>query len=402
MAETFLHGVEVLEIDTGPRPIRTVRSSVIGLVGTAPNADAAKFPLNTPVLVTNRKEALTGLDTTDAGEGTLIPAIDGIYDQIGAVTIVVRVDEGVDESATLANVVGGVNATTDQYEGVHALLGAESVVGFVPRIICAPGWTHQRPEDPGTPGTYLANPVVAELEGIANRLRAVIIKDGPNTTDADAITAASDHGTARAYLVDPWVKVMKSDGTIASEPPSARIAGLIAKIDNDRGFWWSPSNNTIAGIIGTSRPVDFTLGDANSRANLLNEANVATIVNKNGYRLWGNRTLSSDPKFAFLNVRRTADIVNDSILRAHLWAVDRNITKTYLQDVAEGVNEYIRTLVALGAIAGGECWPDPELNSPTNIAAGKVYFNIRFSPYTPAEHITFRSEVTNDYLSEVL
>lgn len=51
MPEQFLHGVEVVEIDSGPRPIQTVRSSVIGLIGTAPNADAAKFPINTPVLI---------------------------------------------------------------------------------------------------------------------------------------------------------------------------------------------------------------------------------------------------------------------------------------------------------------------------------------------------------------
>ena len=51
MADHFLHGVEVVEIDNGPRPIRTVRSSVIGLVGTAPDADEQRFPLNTPVLI---------------------------------------------------------------------------------------------------------------------------------------------------------------------------------------------------------------------------------------------------------------------------------------------------------------------------------------------------------------
>jgi hypothetical protein len=58
MAETFLHGVEVLEIDAGPRPIQTVRSSVIGIIGTAPLADETAFPLNTPVMIAgSRREA---------------------------------------------------------------------------------------------------------------------------------------------------------------------------------------------------------------------------------------------------------------------------------------------------------------------------------------------------------
>jgi len=401
MTETFLHGVEVLEIDTGPRPIRTVRSSVIGIVGTAPDADAAAFPLNTPVLIAGSRAEAAKLDTEGDGEGTLPAALDGILDQAGAVVVVIRVAEGATEADTLANVIGGVNSSTGQFEGVQALLGAESVLGFSPRILCAPGFTHQRPEDPqGDPGDKLANPVVAELIGIAERLRAVIIADGPNTVDADAIAYAGDFGSARVYMVDPWVRVFR-DGSVATEPASARVAGLIAKSDQDRGFWWSPSNREINGIIGTARPVDFKLGDANSRANLLNEQNVTTIIRQDGFRLWGNRTLSSDPKFAFLSVRRTADIINDSLQRAHLWAVDRNITKTYVQDVEESVNAYLRTLIALGAILGGRCWADPDLNTAANITQGKVYFNFDFTPPYPAEHITFRSILTNDYISEV-
>ncbi|MBP0047645.1 phage tail sheath subtilisin-like domain-containing protein [Marinobacterium sp. AK62] len=403
MAETFLHGVEVAEIDAGPRPIRTVRSSIIGVVGTAPGADVDAFPLNTPVLIAGSRAEAAKLDATvdGTGGGTLKAALDGIMDQIGAVVIVVRVDEGADDTETMANVIGGVNSTTGEFEGVQALLGAESVVGFAPRILCAPGFTHQRPEDPVNAGTYLANPVVSELIGIAERLRAVIIADGPNTVDADAIAYSGDFGSPRVFVVDPWVKVLDANGDIVTEPASARVAGMLAKTDNDKGFWWSPSNQNIIGIIGAGRPVDFKLGDANSRANLLNEQNVATIIRQDGYRLWGNRTLSSDPKWAFLSVRRTADIINESLQRAHLWAVDRNITKTYVEDVVEGVNAYLRTLKSLGAILGGECWADPDLNTPANITQGKVYFNFDFTPPYPAEHITFRSHLVNDYIEEV-
>ncbi|WP_046002191.1 tail protein, partial [Tritonibacter mobilis] len=206
----FLHGVEVLEIDSGPRPIRTISTGVIGIVGTAPGADADAFPLDTPVLIAGSRREAARLDTTEdgTGGGTLPGALDGIMDQAGAVVICVRVEEGADEGETLANIIGGVNANTGQLEGVHALVGAESVVGHAPRILCAPGWTHQRPEDEGNPGTYFANPVVAELEGLADRMAAVVIADGPNTTDAAAQLYAGDWGTSsRIYVVDPWVKV---------------------------------------------------------------------------------------------------------------------------------------------------------------------------------------------------
>ena len=394
MAETFLHGVEVLEIDAGPRPISTVRSSVIGIIGTAPDADANAFPLNTPVLIAGSRREAAKLDTVGDGEGTLPGALDSIFDQAGAVVVVVRVAEGANETATIANVVGGVNSGTGDYEGVHAFLGAESVLGFAPRILLAPGFSHQRPDGD-------ANPVVSEMVGIAERLRAVIIADGPNTTDAAAIAYAGDFGSSRVYVVDPWVNKLDAAGNTVAQPTSPCVAGLIAKSDNDRGFWWSPSNQNINGIIGTVRPVDFVLGDANARANLLNEDKVATVIRQEGFRLWGNRTLSADPKWVFLSVRRTADIINDSLLRAHLWAVDRNITKTYVQDVVEGVNAYLRHLVTIGAILGGKCWADPELNTPDQIAQGKVYFDFDFTPPFPAEHITFRSQMTQDYLTEI-
>jgi phage tail sheath protein FI len=469
--ETFLHGVEVLDIDSGSRPIATVRTSVIGIVGTAPDADPVAFPLNTPVLIAGSKLEAARLDLVGDGEGTLPAALDSILDQSGAVVVVVRVEEGETDAETLANVLGGVDANTGAYTGVYAFLAAESILGFSPRILIAPGFTQTRVAGgvtavtigaqgsgytsaptvafsggggTGAAGTAVisggkvtsvvitnsgsgytsaptiafsggagtgaaatasfgtvGNAVVAELIGIAERMRAHIFADGPNTNDAAAIGYSNDFGSRRVYLIDPKVIKVDGDGNNVTEWASACAAGLQAKIDNDLGFWWSPSNQLINGIIGTARPIDFKLGDANCRANLLNENNVATIIRQDGFRLWGNRTLSSDPKWAFLCVSRTADIINDSLMRAHLWAVDRNITKTYVKDVTEGVNAYLRHLIAIGAILGGKCWADPALNTPDQIAQGKIYFDFDFTPAYPAEHITFRSHLVNDYVETI-
>ena len=395
MSDIFLHGIQNVTVDDGSRPITTVRSSTIGIIGSAPDADPLIFPLNKPVLIAGSR-----LVAAKLGEmGSLPQAIDSIFDQIGAVLVVVRIEEGETEAETLANVLGGVDANTGTYEGVHAFLAAENIVGFVPKILIAPSFTHTRTAavDPA-PAT--SNPIVAELSGIAERLKAVIIADGPNTNDADAIAYSKDFGSKRIFLVDP--KVLKTvDGETSQEWSSACVAGLIAKSDHERGWWWSPSNQEINGIIGTSRAIDFAMGDANCRANLLNESNVATIIRQNGYRLWGNRTLSSDKKWAFLCVVRTADMIDESLKAAHLWAVDRGITKTYVSDVTEGVNAYLRYLTNIGAILGGSCWADPELNSADQIAQGKVYFDFDFTPVYPAEHIIFRSHLVNDYIKEI-
>ncbi|MBM3349989.1 MAG: phage tail protein, partial [Betaproteobacteria bacterium] len=79
-----------------------------------------------------------------------------------------------------------------------------------------------------------------------------------------------------------------------------------------------------------------------------------------------------------------------------------NITRTYLDDVVESVNSYLAHLKALGAILGGQCYPDPELNTPANIAQGKVYFDFDFTPPYPAERIVFLSHLINDYIKELI
>ena len=466
----FLHGVEVLEVQGGIRPIRTVKSSVIGLVGTAP-----KGPVNTPVLISGSRAE--GARIFGTGLGTIPDALDAIFDQIGATVVVVNIldpathkvavaekdyvfgaddtvqldhryasalvvkdstgvtahDAGIDYSydadtgiltrlsggvipaaatvkvaydrpdetaVTSADAVGETVAATGAYTGAQALLGASSVVKVVPKILVAPGFTSNT-TPPG--GAITGAPVTTGLVTVADRLKSIVVADGPDTNDADAITYRELFGSRRVYVVDPWVKVLDPDtDTVIAEGGSARVAGVIARSDNERGFWWSPSNREINGIVGTSRPVEFSLDDSNARANHLNENEVATIIQVDGYRLWGNRTCSRDAKWAFLSVVRTADQINQSLLRSHLWVVDRNITKTYLEDVVDGVNAYLRELVGLGAILGGSCWVDPELNTPAAIAAGRVYFDFDFTPPTPAERITFRSRLVNDYLQEIL
>lgn len=533
----FLHGAEVVRVETGVRPISTVKSSVIGLTGTAPFG-----PLNEPTIVASRHDVA---QFGPVGKGWTIPdALDAIFDQadegqVGGVTVVINVADPADNTlytavaaapmqfnrrgqlqlprpavtlvtlsapikailqfgpdnkinlpanatavtavktqdgvttytvvtdytfasqditrvtngtipaesyvevtytatltagadytldanlglitrisggdivpnatvqvaysyfdptkVTATKILGGVDGATGKLTGVHALLAAKTTLALTPRILIAPGWTHQRPNGD-------KNAVVAELEGIAGRLMAHIIADGPNTNSPAAVSTRSDFGTQRVFLVDPWPRwVNPATGATEAQPPSARVAGMISVNDNTRGFWTSPSNRDMKGIVGTARPITWALNDTSSDANYLNENEVATIIRMDGggFRLWGNRTCSIDPRYAFLSVSRTADIIEDSILRAHIWAVDRNITRNYIQDLVDGVQAYINTLAANGAIIGGECWADAALNTPTELMAGRVYINFAFTAAAPAERITFLSELTGRFYADI-
>ena len=323
----------------------------------------------------------------EAGTDYTLAVVTGVVTRVATGNIIagqsVRVSYSRADTAVTANDVVGDN-TGDT--GIGGLIRAAGLGLPKPKILIAPGWSDEQA-------------VATALVSAADRLRAVAIIEGPDTTDVGATTYRDLFGSRRAYLVDPAVRV---GSPAVTEPASARVAGVIARSDVERGFWWSPSNRPINGIVGTTRAVDFALGDAAARANILNASEVTTIINERGWRLWGNRTCSADPKWAFLSVARTADAINESILRAHLWAVDRNITRTYLEDVVEGVNNYIRELVGLGAVLGGRAWADPDLNPASSIQAGKVVISFDFTPPAPAERVTFQSILTNDYLEDLV
>lgn len=379
MTEQFLHGVRVVEVNSGARTVRNTSSSVIGIIGTAPEADVEMFPLNKPVLITGSSSEAAKLGNI----GTLQSAIEGILNQVGAIIVVIRVEEGEDEEAALLNVIGDINID-GSYTGIQAFLASQSNLGVIPRILIAPGFCDQA--------------VITAMIPIAERLRGIIVADAPNTSDAEAVTFATACSNQRVYVVYPEVINAKGDSVSASP----YVAGVIARTDNENGFWCSPSNKIVNGIVGLSKPIDYSFGDSACKANYLNENNVATIINQDGFRLWGNHTTSNDSSYKFLCVRRTADIISDSILRAHLWAVDRNIVKNYLTDVTESVNAFMAKLKSRGAILYGKCFANKELNTATNIADGKVYFNFEFTPAYPAEQVTFRAYLSNDNIESVI
>jgi len=347
---------------------------------------AEPFPLDTCVLCTSLTQA-AALGVV----GTLYNHLSAVFQQGSATVVVVRVAVGETPAATAANVIGSGST------GMQAFIGCESILGVAPRILCAPEFT----EYVVRPASVITGvPVTAAFAPIADRLRAIVIADCPNTTDGDAVAYRNLVGDARVFIHDPHYQALVG-GVVISLAASSFIAGIISANDNSEGFWVSPSNSLVNGIVGLDRPIAFTLGDVNSEANYLNSLQIATTIRNQGYKLWGNHSCSSDPRWTFLCVRRTADLINDSVMRAFFWAIDRNITKTFVQDVLGEVNAYLRSLVALGAIIDGNAWADPTLNTPSTIQSGQVFIDFDFTPSFPAERLTFRSHMTNAYLTEL-
>lgn len=381
----FFHGVTVTNVDTGARSIALPSSSIIGLVDTFTEGGTATAKYNDLVLITNEREAVAAFGEASA----ITKACKAIYTRAKAVIVCCGVAKAVDAAAQTSSIIGGVLANGKR-TGLQALLDGKSRFNAQPRLIVAPKHS-------------ATQAVATAMDALAGKLRAVAIIDGPGTTDEAATTYAKSFGSKRLFMVDPGVQQWDTTANATvDQPGSAWVAGIFAWTDTEYGFWASPSNKEFVGITGTTRSVEFLDGDDTCRANLLNNANIATIIRDDGYRLWGNRTLSSDAKWAFVTRVRTMDIVMDAILYGHKWAVDRSITATYVKDVTEGLQAFMRDLKNQGAIINFEVYADPVLNTASQLEQGKVYWNIRFTDVPPAENPNFRVEVTNQWLTEVL
>ena len=96
---SYNHGVKINETDTGAQAISTVSGSVIGIVGTAPEADAETFPLGAPVMVAGSRSKAAKLGAA----GTLLSALNHIFAQAGAQVIVVRVEDAGEGAADITS-----------------------------------------------------------------------------------------------------------------------------------------------------------------------------------------------------------------------------------------------------------------------------------------------------------
>lgn len=380
--DSYHHGVRVHELNEGTRPIRTVSTAVIGLVATAEDADAEALPLNTPVLATDIKTALDKAGT----KGTLARSLQAIADQTNAVTVIVRVDTKETEAEQTSALIGSVE--NGRYTGMKALLAAEQNLKVRPRIL-------------GVPGLDSA-PVAAGLVSIAEKLRAFSYLSAYGCeTKEDAAAYRESIGAREAMLLWPdflgWDTVKSETVTFDA---TARALGLRAKIDNDIGWHKTLSNVAVNGVTGISKDVFWQLQSMDTDAGYLNQNDITTLIQSDGFRFWGSRTCTDDPLFAFENYTRTAQVIADTMAEGHMWAVDKPLHPSLARDIVEGINAKFRDLKGQGYIIDGQCWFDPSANSKESLKSGRLMLDYDFTPVPPLEDLTLRQRITDKYLAD--
>lgn len=383
MAQDYHHGVRVIEINEGTRPIRTISTAIVGVVCTADDADEKTFPLNKPVLLTDVSQAIGKAGKT----GTLASTLKAISDQAKPVTVVVRVEQGESEAETTTNIIGG---TTEEglKTGLQALLASQSQHGIKPRIIGAPG--------------HDTLAVANEIAVICQKLRAfgyVSAYDCKNISEA--IKYRDNFGQRELMVIFPdftsWDSTTNSESIAYA---TARALGLRAKLDNDVGWHKTLSNITVNGVTGISKDIYWDLQDPATDAGLLNEKGVTTLIRRDGFRFWGSRTCSDDPLFAFESYTRSAQVLADTMAEGQMWAIDKPLTPSLARDIVETINAKLRSLVRQGYLLGGECWYDPTSNSKEELKDGKLTLDYDYTPVPPMENLMLRQRITDKYLMD--
>ncbi|QKV73720.1 phage tail sheath subtilisin-like domain-containing protein [Amycolatopsis sp. Hca4] len=195
-----------------------------------------------------------------------------------------------------------------------------------------------------------------------------------------------------ATLYWPWLNVMGHDGRPVPVPPCGHVAGVWARNDDTRGVHKAPANEVLRGVL------DLPSGLTRREHDTLNPVGVNCIRSfpGQGIRIWGARTLSSDPEWRYLNVRRLFNYVEKSILNGTNWVVFEPNDQYLWSAVNRTIGMFLRRVWRSGALFGDtpeqafyvKC--DAENNPPENRDAGVLTVDIGIAPVKPAEFVVFR------------
>jgi hypothetical protein len=202
----------------------------------------------------------------------------------------------------------------------------------------------------------------------------------------------SNYDSKFAALYYPWIKVDGPDGEAIDVPPCGHIAGVYARSDNERGVHKAPANEVVRGALGAT--VQITKGEQDT----LNPSGINCIRTfpGRGIRVWGARTLSSDPAWRYVNVRRLFNYVEASIERGTQWVVfepnDADLWARARRDVSAFLTGVWRDGALFGATAGEAFFVkcDAENNPPDVRDRGQLYIDVGMAPVKPAEFVVFR------------
>lgn len=411
MAQYLSPGVYVEEVPSAVKAIAGVSTSTAGFIGIVPDSlsipqpnsayDPTKAtdlttdpPTNPPSITTtfapvaaNTAKLCTtfsefkkffGDFSTDAGQKQLAHAVYGFFNNGGSRCYVVRASSSAGFSAALA-----------QFEPVDeiALVAAPGITGDTERAAMV---IHCRQKTKDRFAIFDC----AETVETGGELDLTLL-DPSNTSNV-----LPDNSDFAAFYF-PWIEVFDPVSKIQNPsssgrifvPPSGYMAGIYARVDNERGVHKAPANEVVLGALGLKYQISKAQQDG------LNPQGVNVIRDLNGnIRVWGARTIggNANADLKYINVRRTLLFLSESIDEGTQWVVFEPNTPALWQKISRNITAFLSNVWRSGALFGTtqaeafyvKC--DAETNPPELRELGQVVTEIGVAIVRPAEFVIFR------------
>lgn len=283
----------------------------------------------------------------------------------------------------------GAPSTADYQSALDMLLGLEDI-----SIVAAPGSSSFGGNTPAAVNQMLIGHAEAR-----RAYRIAVLDTPPDLEIADVRSLKSLIDSKYAALYYPWVRIANpaaaTDPGLPSEidmPPSGAVCGIYARNDVQRGVWKAPANETVTGALGLQRDVRF------GEQEVLNPLGINCIraLPNRGIRVWGARTLSSDPEWKYVNIRRYFLYLEASIDRGTQWAVFEPNGEALWANVRSTISDFLYNEWVSGALLGStpkeaffvHC--DRSTITQNDLDNGRLICLIGVAALKPAEFVIFR------------
>jgi phage tail sheath protein FI len=232
------------------------------------------------------------------------------------------------------------------------------------------------------------------------RYRMAIVDPPADSSISEVREFRSKFDTKYAALYYPWLEIL--DPTAVPDPgapppklmvpPSGFVAGIYARNDIERGVYKAPANEVIRGITRFQTNVTF------DRQSVLNPegVNALRFFEGRASRVWGARTMSSDPEWKYVNVRRLFIYLEHSIDRSTQWAVFEPNNERLWSSIRQSIEDFLLVTWRSGALMGNRpeeayfvrC--DRTTMTQNDLDNGRLICLIGVAPTYPAEFVIFR------------
>ncbi|MDR2589000.1 MAG: phage tail sheath subtilisin-like domain-containing protein [Spirochaetales bacterium] len=409
-------GVYVEEIESGSKPIEAGSTNIAGFLGVA-----EKGPVNEAVLVTNWTQYAKIFGGFHAG-GWLAHGVYQFFQNGGTKCFINNLASPPEGAGSSGGAEAGESAGDADGSGISdgsdgdsggrssavegetlpakiknpediakLIIGRDEGVGkktglclfdTIPEIalIAAPGVTDPAAQDA----------ILSHCE--KNRFRFAVL-DSPEELEKGIDTLPMPRDSIMGAYYFPWITMFDTaQDTQVYAPPSGGICGVYSRVDSQRGVHKAPANE----IFRTALGLKYNLTDAEQE--LLNPRGINCIREfpGRGIRVWGARTVSSNPEWRYVNVRRLFCMVEQAIQNGTNWVVFEPNTRDLWKKITRNLTSFLLNTWRSGALFGDtpeeafyvRC--DDELNPPESIDAGYVVVEVGLAPAKPAEFVVFR------------